>query len=79
MTSDEVASTPTPEPGYLLGALLIAGLVLPQLAVLGGFIASYSHAGDFCIGVYIIYVGVLFLSSYYWCHKTFVLRGFMWL
>ena len=72
------AATPTPEPGYLLGALLITGLVLPQLAVLSGFIAPYSHAGYFCIGVYILYVGLLFLSSYYWSDKTFVLRGFMW-
>ena len=56
----------------------VVGTRTPEPAVLSGFIAPYSHAGDFCIGAFIIYVGVLFLSSYYWCHKTFVLRGFMW-
>jgi hypothetical protein len=75
----EFDGAPAPETGYLLGSLLIGGLVLPQLPVLGGFIiASQGRAWDFYVGAYILYVGLLFLSSYYWSHKTFVLRGFMW-
>ena len=78
MTSDDSDGTPAPEPGYLVGAILIAGLVLPQVAVLRGFRVLQSRNGEFYVGVYLIYVGSLFLSSYYWSDRTFVLRGVMW-
>jgi hypothetical protein len=77
--NDDVDGSAEAEPGYALGALLITGLALPQLAVLGGFIFPDSRDGEFLVGTYIIYIGCLFLSSYYWSHKTFVLRGFMWI
>jgi hypothetical protein len=69
----------TNEPGYLLGSVLIAGLALPHLAVPGGFIDPGSRGEAFVVGAYVIYIGLLFLSSYYWSHKTFVLRGFIWI
>ena len=30
-------------------------------------------------GLYPIGLGAMFLASYYWSHKTFVLRGFIWI
>jgi hypothetical protein len=79
MSNGEFSDTTAAEPGYLLGSLLIGGLVLPQLAMLGGFIAPRSRDEELYVGAYIVYIGFLFLSSYYWSHKTFALRGFMWI
>jgi hypothetical protein len=79
MTDDQLdGGSPAPEPGYLLGGILIAGLVLPPLAILCGFVVPQTREGEVFIGANIIYYGLLFLSSYYWSHKTFVLRGLMW-
>ena len=35
--------------------------------------ARRHHDGHLFLGV-----GAMFLASYYWSHKTFVLRGFLW-
>src|SRR5215472_16660770 len=77
--ADIMGADDTNEPGYLLGSVLIAGLALPQLAALARSVDPWSRDGEFVDGAYVMYIGVLFLSSYYWSHKTFVLRGFMWI
>ena len=69
------------EPGYLLGGMLIAVLVsLLAAAILSGEVAGSFKRGSpsFFTGLYLQAWGLMFLASYYFCHKTFFLRGLMW-
>ena len=51
---------------------------MPNLALLTGVVPSGSREESLYTGVYVIYLGLLFLASYYWSDKTFVLRSFSW-
>jgi len=63
MTDGEFDDAPMAEPGNLLGLFIIAALVLPQLALLGRFVAPHSREENFFVGAYILFVGFLFLAS----------------
>jgi hypothetical protein len=68
------------EPGYAIGVALIAFLVVPQVLAIAGVVdVQRCGSGDIMTGIYIIGIGTMFLASYYWSHKTFVLRGFVWI
>lgn len=65
---------------------ILADAFLLALAVLLLFLASGVETGrplkpgghSFFLGVYILYLGVLFLLSYFYADKTYVLRVLMW-
>jgi hypothetical protein len=62
-----------PEPGYLLSSVLIAVLVIPQIAALAGLVdPGDRRLGSIFTGTYLIVMGLMFLASYYWSHKSFV-------
>jgi len=69
------------QPGYALGILLISVLLLFNVAV---FVAAPTFPppsrglGTVLIGAYLITWGLMFLASYYFSHKTFFLRGLLW-
>ena len=67
------------EPGILLGLLLLAPLVAISLFRPD----DYNPKEELIDGLYsnfgVFYIGILFLLSYYYSHKTFLLRGFMWI
>ena len=69
------------EPGYFLGITLIAVLVGFNVAVFmiaPTFPPPSRGPATILTGVYLIFIGLMFLASYYYSHKTFVLRGLMW-
>ena len=78
-----MSSTDSPnEPGILLGMTLIAFLcVLLVGALYFGFEPGPIRPGigSVLLGLYIMAWGVMFLASYYFSHKTFFLRGLIWL
>jgi hypothetical protein len=69
------------EPGYLLGATLIALLVGLLVAVLlTGDIPGPLRRGPAAIlaGAYLQAWGLMFLGAYYLSHKTFFFRALIW-
>jgi hypothetical protein len=72
------------EPGILLGITLISILVV-LFALLAGLMYVDIEPELFrpgihsvLFGLYAIAWGVMFLASYYFSHKTFFLRGLIW-
>ena len=69
------------EPGRLLGGVLLVFLLAPfpyalfHHATLSG---SPSALGRVTVGIYGIFIGLVFLASYYFSYKSFLLRGFLW-
>jgi hypothetical protein len=69
------------ERGILLGSLLVAFLGAPLVASLYFGVEPgpiRPCAGSVLLGLYIMAWGVMFLASYYFSHKTFFLRGLIW-
>jgi hypothetical protein len=69
------------EPGYTLGILLIGILLLFNVAVFEAtptFPPPGRSLSTVLIGGYLIAWGLMFLASYYFSHKTFFLRGLLW-
>ena len=80
MEQSESTQSQIREPGYVVGVALIAFLVVPQALALSGLIdLGECGTGDIMTGIYFIGLGTMFLASYYLSHKTFVLRGFVWI
>jgi hypothetical protein len=83
MNISTVPSPPTipNEPGYVLGASLI-GLLLVLFIACIAFEPSpgrlHAGFGTVLLGVYILTWGVMFLAAYYFSHKSFFLRGLIW-
>jgi hypothetical protein len=75
------------EPGYALGigligvlvALLVASFVVGEEASPMQPGPMQPGLGTTVLGVYLFAWGLMFLASYYFSHKTFFLRGLMWL
>jgi hypothetical protein len=70
------------QPGYALGILLISILLLFNVAVFvtePAFPPRSRSLGTVLVGAYLITWGLMFLASYYFSHKTFFLRGLLWL
>jgi len=69
------------EKGLLLGVSIIGILVILMIAPFHfGFELGPFKEGPSAIltGVYLQFWGILFLLSYYFSHKTFFLRGLIW-
>jgi hypothetical protein len=69
------------EAGLALGGLLIAslvGLLVASFAVGGASPNMGPGAGTVLLGLYILAWGMMFLASYYFSHKSFFLRGLLW-
>lgn len=63
--------------GVILGSILLAPALL-ALAISFNT-EPESNLFKFTNIAFIVYIGVLFLSSYYYSNKTFVLRGLQWI
>jgi hypothetical protein len=75
-----VEASETVQPGYAMGAALVAFIVTPQVLAIAGVVdLQRCGAGDIMMGLYLIGIGTMFLASYYWSHKTFVFRGLIWI
>lgn len=68
------ASQPPVERGELLGYSLIG--VLAVLMVLT--LRAEGAAKSVTMGIYLIVLGLMFLASVFYSHKTFLLRGLAW-
>jgi hypothetical protein len=68
------------ENGYLLSTILILLLVLLLvLAILNGATDEKANSmGIVLLGFYIQAWGLMFLMAYYFSHKSFFLRGLIW-
>ena len=68
------------EPGYAIGTGLIALLI--ALLVASFVVGVPEHLGQglgtVILGIYIMAWGFMFLASYYFSHKSFFLRGLVW-
>jgi len=72
---------PTKERGLVLGAsLILIAVALLAATVAYGLQSGAPRKGLGTIlgGIYLQYLGVLFLLSYFFPHKTFLLRGLAW-
>ena len=68
------------EPGRLVGGSILAILIGPQLYfAVRGFQEPASQPSYAAIGLYLIFIGSIFLVSYYVPEKSFVFRWFLWL
>jgi len=79
--SAPIASVAPNEPGYGLSAALIALLIILLVAYfsVGGAVEHMGPGrGTVLLGVYIMAWGFMFLASYYFSHKSFFLRGLIW-
>lgn len=80
--SESVASTaPANEPGHLLSWTLIGILVAFLVAIdATGFEPGPIKPGlnTVLLGLYLMAWGFMFLASYYYSHKSFFLRGLLW-
>jgi len=81
MTPAPRSAAPPNETGLLLSLTLI-GLLLVLLvaACVSGIKPGpvQRGAGSVLLGLYLIAWGCMFLASYYFSHKSFFLRGLMW-
>ncbi len=72
---------PKNQEGLAIGLAIIAGLAGPPALFVVGLAAGWSVSSRLVItllGVYVMYWGLLFGSSYFYSHKCFVLRGLSW-
>jgi hypothetical protein len=79
--SMSIATVPD-EPGRALGCFILTILLAPQAyALLNPSAAKPSHGSNGLVftGLYIIFVGCVFLASYFYSHKSFLFRWFIWL
>ncbi len=70
------------EKGLILGSAIVAVLaILMLLPFYYGFELGSVEKGPTAIvtGLYIQFWGILFLLSYFYSHKTFFLRGLIWI
>ncbi len=76
------SSPPDNEAGYLLSAVLIGVLAVLFVAVLAAeprMGPVEPGAAAVLTGLYLFAWGAMFALSYWWSHKSFFLRGLMWL
>ncbi|MBS0160741.1 MAG: hypothetical protein JSS26_19345 [Nitrospira sp.] len=67
------------QPGRWLGGAILFVLVAPQVYALTRQAIDHSYrAGQLLIGLYFLFVGFIFLFSYYIPERSFVFRGFLW-
>jgi len=65
------------EKGLILGCTLLLPLIIVQLAP---YSLDIDSAKFKAVNIaFILYLGALFLLSYYYSHKTLLLRGLRWL
>jgi hypothetical protein len=70
------------EPGRALGGVILATLLTPQAYALLHPDATKPLHGSYGLvftGLYIVFVGCVFLFSYFYSHKSFLFRWFIWL
>ena len=75
-------ATISDEPGRALGGFILTILLAPQVyALLHPDTAKPAHGsyGLVFTGLYIIFVGCVFFASYFYSHKSFLFRWFIWL
>ena len=75
-------TTPKNETGFLLSLALVGLLVALLVAVLAvGVNSGPIQPGPrgILLGLYIMVWGCMFLASYYFSHKSFFLRGLVWI
>ncbi len=68
---------PTDKNGIALGILLLCPLL-----IIGYIKNTYFHdktQQEALLHLQILYVGLLFVLSYYYAHKTILLRGLIWI
>ena len=74
-------NTPSPplrnEPGYVVSIVLMLALAGLFFLANAEFSSGRGHAAPFA-SFYATAIGLMFLASYYFSHKSFLLRGFMW-
>lgn len=76
-----MTSTPK-EPGYLIGFVSIAFLVVFLVAILNQDFQSFEikkGMGSVLLGLYLMLWGLMFLVSYYFSHKSFFFRALIWI
>ena len=61
------------EPGHFLGGVVLVLLVAPIIYGLAGHPSSEVRAG-----AYALLLGSVFLCSYFFSHKSFLFRWFIW-
>jgi hypothetical protein len=69
------------EPGIALGVSLIAVLAALLIGALAAGVEPgpiRPGPGSVLLGLYLMAWGAMFLASYYYSHKTFFLRGLIW-
>ena len=67
------------EPGLWVGGTVLFVLLAPQLYASIEWVADHSYQpNQFFVAFYILFVGIIFLISYYLPEKSFVFRGFLW-
>ena len=68
------------EPGRFVGGIILAALVLPILYCFALRATGHSHyrLRFIALGLYFFLVGSVFLASYYFSHKSFIFRWFLW-
>ena len=67
------------EPDRWLGSAILLALLAPQLYASMRWLLDQSYQpNQFFVSSYILFVGVIFLVSYYLPEKSFVFRGFLW-
>ena len=64
------------EPGILIGLVIIGLIVAYNIAAIP--LIHNEGVGNIVVGVYIYLLGSLFLVSYFFSHKSFLFRIFMW-
>lgn len=70
------------EPGYLLSALLMIVVFAPLGAAMVVGLPWHElkpGLGTILLGLYMVAVGCMFLASFHFDHKSFFLRGLMWI
>jgi apolipoprotein N-acyltransferase len=72
-------SQPSIRQKVIIDATLIAlAVVLLILASPSGFSKTKHEVPSFFLGLYLVYLGVLFLMSYFFSGSSYVLRVLMW-
>jgi len=75
------ARTVAVQPGYLLGSVAIAVLVVLLVAAVNVGVEpglDRPGLGNALLGIYIMVWGFMFLASYFYSHKSFFFRALMW-
>ena len=67
------------EPGRAVGGMILFALLAPQAYFFAQWLPDHAYEpSQFFVAFYILFIGAIFLASYYVPEKSYIFRAFLW-